>query len=119
MFSMISCKTNNAKHKEVNSMSELVGHQNTFFKMLNDNNSLTLYYKVDESINNPVKIFTYYVADSKTKKILKTSEQVAAEKIYWKDNVTLAIIPYSDAMQKNDVVGSPNKNNEILIKINK
>jgi hypothetical protein len=117
IFTISSCKTSTSKTTEVNNVNELVKQQNMFTKIINGDNSYVLYYKVEKSINNPVKIFTYYIMDNQSKKVIKTSEQVAAEKIYWKDNTILAIIPYTEVMQKNDVVGAPDSTNEILIKI--
>lgn len=116
-FSIISCKTNVSKTTELNKNSEMMDQQSTFRKSLSENNTYTLYYKIAENMNSPVKIFTYYVTDTDTGKMVKKIESIAAEKIYWKDSNTLAIIPYTEMIQKSDVVGEINQPNEILIKI--
>ncbi|SEG27689.1 hypothetical protein SAMN05421847_1867 [Halpernia humi] len=95
----------------------MMDQQSTFRKSLSENNTYTLYYKIAENMNSPVKIFTYYVTDTDTGKMVKKIESIAAEKIYWKDSNTLAIIPYTEMIQKSDVVGEINQPNEILIKI--
>ena len=116
-FSIISCKTNVSKTTELNKNSEMMDQQSTFRKSFSENNTYTLYYKIAENMNSPVKIFTYYVTDTDTGKMVKKIESIAAEKIYWKDSNTLAIIPYTEMIQKSDVVGEINQPNEILIKI--
>lgn len=116
-FSIISCKTNVSKTTELNKNSEMMDQQSTFRKSLSENNTYTLYYKIAENMSSPVKIFTYYVTDTDTGKMVKKIESIAAEKIYWKDSNTLAIIPYTEMIQKSDVVGEINQPNEILIKI--
>lgn len=117
IFSTISCATNTSKPPVSSNMEKLTNQQSTFKKIINNNNSYSLFYKVETNVNSPVQLFSYYITDSKTNKVVKKTEQVAAEKIYWKDNNTLAIIPYTEMIQKNDVVGAPVKTNEILIKI--
>ena len=114
---LFSCKTNTSKAPELSNMNELLNQQNAFTKILNGDNSLVLYYKVEKNKSNPVKIFTYYVVDGHSKNIVKSADQVAAEKIYWRDNKTLAIIPYTEVIQKDINVGDTDKSNEILIKI--
>ncbi|MBC7555843.1 MAG: hypothetical protein H7195_02660 [Chryseobacterium sp.] len=116
LLSIISCKVSPNKTTEI-TKNKLVAQQSLFTKVVNGNNSYTLYYKVDENINTPVRIFTYYITNTQTKKIVKPSEQVAAEKMYWKDNNTIAITPYTEIIQKNNEVGAPEKINEILINI--
>lgn len=116
LLSIISCKISPNKTTEI-AKNKLVAQQNLFKKVVNGNNSYTLYYKVDENINTPVRIFTYYITNTQTKKIVKSSEQVAAEKMYWKDNNTIAIVPYTEMIQKNNEVGAAEKINEILINI--
>lgn len=117
LFSITSCKTSNATAMVVHDKNPQMNLKSTFKKMVNANNTYNLFYKVESNMNNPVKIFTYYITDYQTNKMVKTSTQVAAEKIYWKNDTTLAIIPYVEVMKKNDVVEDIEKTNEILIKI--
>ncbi|MGS0749100.1 hypothetical protein [Halpernia sp. GG3] len=116
-LSIISCKTSASKSIAIKKTNEMVNQKSAFSKLANSDNSYTLYYKIEKNSNSPVKLFTYYVTDNKTNKILKTTEQIAAEKIFWKDDHTLAIIPYTEMIPKNDVVGEPFKIAEILINI--
>lgn len=117
-FLIISCKSYTSHKVDLNKKKEIMDEQSSFKKIMNENGTYALNYRVADNIDSPVKIFTYYVTDTATNRMIKKSEDVAAEKIYWKDNATLAIIPYTGMIQKNDVVGEVNKPNEILIKIN-
>ncbi len=114
---IISCKSNNVTVNKSIDKTSVINQQNDYSKLLSSNNSYTLYFKVEKGVSGPVKIFTYYVTNTSTKKTVKSSQQIAAEKIYWKDDHTLAIIPYTEMVQKQSDVYEPEKSNEILINI--
>lgn len=114
---LMSCETQSKADSVKISAKNLEVNQMNYKTVSNSDNTLTLHYSVKEEITDPVRIFSYYVTDSSTKNTVKTLEKVAAEKIYWKDNNTIAIIPYKEVMQKEDDLNAPRIENELLIKI--
>ena len=93
----------------------IVKQESDFKYMLSKTGTYTLHYKVEEDKNSPVKRFTYYVTTTADKKIARKTETVAAEKIYWKNDYTLAIIPYVEVMRESTEVGVSPQPQEILI----
>ena len=79
--------------------------------------NLSIHYTIEENLQSPVKMIEYYVVDNKTSKILKEKEKIAGEKIYWKDNYTIAIIPYKEVEKHSLEVHENPIINETLIKI--
>lgn len=82
----------------------------------NASGTMVLYYRVIHAVNSPVTSVEFYVKEQKSGKILKPTETLAAEKIYWKDNNSIAVIPYEDAM-KHQELGEILETREIIIKI--
>lgn len=117
VLSIFSCKSTTNNTLEATKKNEAMVKRSDFIKVANNNNSYNLYYKIDENKHTPVKIFTYYVTNLQTGKVVKPSQQVAAEKIYWKDENTLAIVPYIEMIKENNEVGATPKINEIIINI--
>lgn len=113
---LASCKSV-ANEPAMNSKNESAQKQESYKKMISENSTYTLHYKVKEDMTSPVKLFTYYVTSTKNNKTIRSSETVAAEKIYWKDDHTLAIIPYTEVMQQSTEVGVDIQPKEILINI--
>lgn len=89
----------------------------SFRKVSNNNHTYTLHYKIVENTKSPVRNFTYFVSKYNTSEIIKKQETTAAEKIYWKDNNILAVVPYTDVARQPTEVGSTTNPNEILINI--
>lgn len=85
-------------------------------QVLNPSGTYILFYKRIETVNSPVVLIEYFVDNKKTGKNIKPKARVAAEKIYWKDDISLAIVPYSDAMKHQELNELP-ENREIIIKI--
>lgn len=115
----ISCETTVKPAINPENTDQPMTQQKDYKTSNNTANTLVLHYKVEEESTNPVRRFTYYVTDRSSGKVIRQSEVVAAEKIYWKDNTTLAVIPYKEVMQKYEVPGEPEVKNEILIYIKK
>lgn len=107
-----------SKDSENSKSNELIVNQESDFKnMLSKGGTYTLHYRVEEEKNSPVKRFTYYVTTTSDKKVARKIETLAAEKIYWKNNNTLAIIPYVEVMRASTEVGVNPQQQEILITI--
>lgn len=113
----LSCKgvTNNSSTP--NNSHQVMENQVNFKKLLSKNYTYTLNYEIKDQQNSPVKRFTYFITVTKTNKMIRNSETIAAEKIYWKDDSTLAIIPYVEVMQQSNEVGVNPQTKEILIKL--
>ena len=89
----------------------------TFKVIPNSDRTLKLYFKKEESFADPIPKVTYLVTDYQTENVKKNLETVAAEKIYWKSNTVIAVIPYHEVMKEPTEVGKIDNKNEILIKI--
>lgn len=118
LISLLSCSAKTATSPDQNpDLGMSVENLQTNLKSINNkDNTATLHYIISGEKNSPVRKVEYYITDTKSGKIIKTKETVAAEKIYWKDNQSIAIVPYSDAPRQ-EVLGSPNIDNEIIVKI--
>ena len=114
---LVSCNSVANEPAGSTKATEPMHHQGDYKKMISKNSTYTLHYKVKEDMTSPVKLFTYYVTSTENNKTIRSSETVAAEKIYWKDDHTLAIIPYTEVMQQSTEVGADPKPKEILINI--
>ena len=114
-----SCKSTDAETSVPKTNTPKVEQVDDFQQLASKNGSYILHYKVKEDKSSPVKWYTYYVTAAKSKKIVKPSEGLTAEKIYWKDDHTLAIIPYTEVMQHSDDVNVNLQPKEILIDLNK
>lgn len=116
IFSLLvmSCtsKSVNLQPRGEDEMQEKSGYKSA----LNSTNTYILYYKVNQEIDTPVKIFSYWVKEKSTGKTILKETEMAAEQIYWKNADTLAIIPYHDAIRAETVPGASTVK-EILIKI--
>lgn len=114
---IISCdSTINSVPDEINS-NEIVKKQEGFQRLVSKNTTNTAFYKVDKTMNSPVQLFTFYVTNTKSNKVVRETEKIAAERIYWKDDHTLAIVPYVGMVQQSNEVGVNDKIKEILITI--
>lgn len=113
-----SCETS-VKSTKSTTEKDVAMVQETDYKIsANKSNTRMLHYKLEESISNPIPRITYYVTDQLSKKVVTEKAVVAAEKIYWKNNTTLAIIPYKGMIKKEEIPDvNINANNEILIPI--
>ena len=89
----------------------------TFKVIPNSSRTLKLYFKKEESFADPIPKVSYFVTDYQTENVKKNLETVAAEKIYWKSNTVIAVIPYHEVMKEPTEVGKIDNKNEILIKI--
>ena len=114
---LVSCNSVANEPAVTTKANEPMQQQGDYKKMISKNSTYTLHYKVKEDMTSPVKLFTYYVTSTTNNKTIRSSETVAAEKIYWKDDHTLAIIPYTEVMQQSTEVGADPKPKEILINI--
>lgn len=92
----------------------------TYKVLSNQDNTLDLYYKMALPLSSFATRIDYYVVDRKTKKVLK-KDIVVGESITWADSITLGIVPFTDAFQKEGtdevVPESPKTKNLILVKI--
>jgi len=114
---LLSCNSISNVPSNPQNKIEIVKQQGDFKQLLSSNNTYTLYYQIEEQKNSPVKRFTFYVSINADHKTARSTETVAAEKIYWKDDQTLAIIPYVEVMQESTEVGVNPQPKTILIKI--
>lgn len=115
--SLMSCTSMSTDPENSKSNDVIVNQESDFKHVLSKGGTYTLHYKMEEEKNSPVKRFTYYVTTTADKKVARKSETVAAEKIYWKNNYTLAIIPYVEVMRASTEVGVNPQQQEILITI--
>lgn len=116
---LTGCSTNKDPKETPIKNSEIVNTQSNFSKLLSKNSSYTLHFKVEEKMNSPVRFYTYYITSTKDNMIVKKETGIAAEKIYWKNDHTLAIIPYVEVMQQTTEINENHQPNEILIDLNK
>ena len=114
---LISCNSIGNDPSNSQNKKEIVKQQSDFKQLLSSNKTYTLNYKIEEQKNSPVKRFTFYVTITANKKTARNSETVAAEKIFWKDDHTLVILPYVEVMQQSTEVGVNPQPKTILIKI--
>lgn len=97
--------------------NEIVKVQEGFQQLISKNTTHTLFYKVEKTLNTPVQLIAFYVTNTKSNKVVREIEKIAAERIYWKDDQTLTIIPYVGIVQQSNEVGVQDKIKEILITI--
>ena len=116
---MLSCKSTDARAPISKTELTKVNPEDGFRQLASKEGSYILYYKVDAPENNPVRQYTYYIISTETKKIVRSSQSVTAEKIYWKTDQILAIIPYTEVMKHSDNVNVNHNPKEILINLNK
>lgn len=115
---LLSCSSNaNINKVQKTDRNQIEITYKDFHQKGNKNGRYTLYYKVEENQMSPVKWFTYFVVDNSNNKIIREPKGVAAEDIYWKNENTLAIVPYKEVEQLQTIVGENKNNNEILINI--
>lgn len=115
---LLSCSSNaNINKVQKTDRKQIEIRYKDFHQKGNKNGRYTLYYKVEENQMSPVKWFTYFVVDNSNNKIIREPKGVAAEDIYWKNEKTLAIVPYKEVEQLQTIVGENENNNEILINI--
>lgn len=119
---LVSCtamqKTGTTPESDLNvsNSGQIAPARENFKHVVSPSGTYILYYKKKENANSPVIMLEYFVISKKTGKTIKAKETLAAEKIYWKDNNSIAIIPYEDAM-KHQELGEEPENREIIIKI--
>ena len=80
------------------------------------NKEFILFYKIEEKKDNPVRWITFFVIKTSDQKIIRKKEGIAAEKIYWKDATTIAVILYKE-VQQITTIPEQITDNEILIKL--
>lgn len=116
---MLSCKSTGARAPVSKTAQAKVNPQDAFRQLASKEGSYILYYKVDAPENSPVRQYTYYITSTETNKIVRSTQSVTAEKIYWKTDQILAIIPYTEVMKHSDNVNVNHNPKEILINLNK
>lgn len=114
VFITLSCESKKSMDSLLNQNTNTIN--NDYSTKNSPNNTYTLYYKISEKENSPVKWISYYVIKNSDKKTVKKEEGIAAEKIYWKNDNTIAIIPYQDIIQASSLEDDI-KSNEIMIKL--
>ncbi len=87
-----------------------------FLKNESPNKEFILFYKIEEKKDNPVRWITFFVIKTSDQKIIRKKEGIAAEKIYWKDATTIAVILYKE-VQQITTIPEQITDNEILIKL--
>lgn len=113
LFAIISCKSTTGTKESSENMVKESG-----YKILpNQAKTFEIHFKKEESVSQPPKI-TYFVTQYGTSKIRRNKETILAEKIYWKSNNVIAIIPNREVIQAETEVGKSNNASEILITIN-
>lgn len=116
---MLSCKSTEAQAPISKTELAKVNPQDGFRQLTSKEGSYILYYKVDAPENSPVRQYTYYITSTETKKVVRSPQSVTAEKIYWKTDQILAIIPYTEVMKHSANVNENHNPKEILINLNK
>lgn len=114
---IISCDSMINSASDEKKSNEIVKVQEGFQQLISKNTTHTLFYKVEKTLNTPVQLIAFYVTNTKSNKVVREIEKIAAERIYWKDDQTLAIIPYVGIVQQSNEVGVQDKIKEILITI--
>lgn len=107
---LISCTTNN------NNLSIENDYTRQYKKKLNENGTYIIYYKINNLENSSIKNISFFVTDKKNK-IVRKEETITAEKIDWKDNNTISVIPYVGIIEKEEEISDTLKSNEKLITI--
>ncbi len=114
-FFLLSCKPREVTKKVEFPQSRTQVMTEGYRKSPNPDSSRILWYKTEQSVNAMAPWYLYFVTDKDGKEIILKEQRILAEKIYWKDKNTLAIIPYREMIQE-ESLENPNKN-EILINI--
>lgn len=112
-FLVLSCKPVDVKNQQPTKVEK----DSSYVVIPNATKTLKLHFKKEEKISDPVTRITYFVTDYNTENVRKKTETIAAEKIYWKSDKVLAIIPYAEVMKEQTGVSVANEKNEILITI--
>lgn len=121
LFSFIFFQNCRSKDKStidttLSTLPEMRDNQ-AYKKSPNPSHTLILNYTITESVKSPVKMITYYVTDVNSNKVIYSKKEVAAERISWKDDQTLMIVPYIGMVKKTEEVGQEDESTTILIKI--
>ena len=95
---LISCKMQNSNSTRANIVNNYQ-KETGFLKNESPNKEFILFYKIEEKKDNPVRWITFFVIKTSDQKIIRKKEGIAAEKIYWKDATTIAVILYKEVQQ--------------------
>ncbi len=112
---LISCKMQNSNSTRANIVNNYQ-KETGFLKNESPNKEFILFYKIEEKKDNPVRWITFFVIKTSDQKIIRKKEGIAAEKIYWKDATTIAVILYKE-VQQITTIPEQITDNEILIKL--
>lgn len=112
---VFSCKSKNSNEtKYINYQDKI---ENGYYRKVSPNGFYSIFYKFSNIEKSPVKGLTYFIIRNSDNKKIKEEEGLAAEDIYWKDNDSIAIIPYREVEQAVLSIGDIKTNNELIIKI--
>lgn len=112
---VFSCKSKNSNEiKYINYQDKI---ENGYYRKVSPNGVYSIFYKFSNIEKSPVKWLTYFIIRNSDNKKIKEEEGLAAEDIYWKDNDSIAIIPYREVEQAVLSIGDIKTNNELIIKI--